>query len=59
MAHNIWSRFIHSDNDLTGLVAYSLYKQEKIDWVARRAQFLPRLVSGGRHYFCLRTCKID
>ncbi|BAK75797.1 hypothetical protein NH8B_0965 [Pseudogulbenkiania sp. NH8B] len=42
MAHNTFSRLVNSDNDLEGLVAYSLYKQEKIAWVAHRTTVLGR-----------------
>lgn len=42
MAHNTFSRLVESDNDLEGLVAYSLYKQEKIAWVAQRTSVLGR-----------------
>lgn len=40
MAHNTFTRLVNGDNDLVGLVAYSLYKQEKNAWVdQRRLQF--------------------
>lgn len=41
MAHNTFTRFVTSDNDLPGLVAYSLYKKEKIAWVAHKIASSP------------------
>lgn len=34
----IFSLMVQHDNDVVGLVAYSLYKQEKIDFIASRSE---------------------
>ncbi|WP_206211601.1 hypothetical protein, partial [Vibrio sp. V22_P2S10T140] len=31
--HRIFEQIIEDDNDFVGMVAYSIYKQEKIKWI--------------------------
>lgn len=31
--HQTFSRLVESDNDIIGMIAYTLYKQEKIAWI--------------------------
>lgn len=63
MAHNTFTRLVNGDNDLEGLVAYSLYKQEKNAWVDQRTVQLGRAPTQAEieHDFiqCLRDSHIQ
>lgn len=38
LAHNTYNQFVSSHDDLIGLIAYSLYKQQKIDFLTRHRE---------------------
>ena len=53
MSEHIYRTLVHDTNDVIGAVAYSLYKQHKLEWVlqyksqqARRKAQLARMACG-------------